>query len=188
MQARQNEKMAGLISKNAMSLDKREPVFSKQTQSSVAKPTLEHPTIWTRIQESWITEVAALVVSACAIAGIAGLLWKYNERQLPSWNGVSLNSLVSWLTTVAGICMGYVAATSIAQLKWVWFAQEARKMEDMRLFNAAGDVVGAIELLMRLKVRYADCRVEPCEWNTSLIQSQAFCRYHPAGHHSCHRP
>ena len=114
--------------------------------------------MWTRMQESWVMEFVALIVSACAIAAIAGLLSKYNAQKLPSWNGVSINSLVSWLTTVAGICMGYVAGMSIAQLKWVWFAQEARKMEDMKLFNGAGGVVGALELLLKLRVRCVDCQ------------------------------
>lgn len=136
-----------------------EPEPPHQRQPHDANPTPERPSIWTRIQESWITEFVALIVSAGAIAAIAGLLSKYNEQQLPSWDGVSLNSLVSWLTTAAGICMGYVAGTSIAQLKWVWFAQEARKMEDMRLFNAAGGVAGALELLLKLRVRYVDCQI-----------------------------
>jgi predicted permease len=130
------------------------PVVSPVAQQSPeAKSTSERPSLWTRIQESWITEFVALIVSAGAIAAIVGLLSKYNERELPSWNGVSLNSLVSWLTTAAGICIGYVAGTSIAQLRWVWMAQEPRKMEDLRLFSGADGVVGALELLLRLRFR-----------------------------------
>ena len=129
------------------------PEAPRRVQSQGAKSTSERPSLWTRIQESWITELVALVVSAGAIAAIVGLLSKYNESELPEWNGVSLNSLVSWLTTVAGICIGYVAGTSIGQLKWVHMAQKPRKLEDLKLFNGADGIVGPLELLLRLRFK-----------------------------------
>ncbi|KFH41272.1 hypothetical protein ACRE_080270 [Hapsidospora chrysogenum ATCC 11550] len=129
------------------------PEPPRRVQSQGAKSTSERPSLWTRIQESWITELVALIVSAGAIAAIVGLLSKYNETELPEWNGVSLNSLVSWLTTAAGICIGYVAGTSIGQLRWAYMARKARRMEDLKLFNGADGVVGALELLWRLRLK-----------------------------------
>lgn len=131
------------------------PPHSRQSLDarSTSTSTSERPNLLTRIQESWITEFVALIVSAGAIAAIVALLSKYNETELPEWHGVSLNSLVSWLTTAAGICIGYVAGTSVAQLRWVWMAQESRKMEDLKLFNGADGIVGALELLLRLRLR-----------------------------------
>jgi hypothetical protein len=164
MPAEHSEKAAGLpsqvvtaVDQQQPSMDQPEPKLTHQPQPNLSKPTAERPSIWTRIQESWITEFVALIVAAGAIVAIVVLLSKYDRTELPSWNGVTLNALVSWLTTAAGICLAYVAGMTIAQLKWVWFAQQARSLEDLKLFNGAGDVAGAIELLVRLRARYVDC-------------------------------
>lgn len=164
MPAEQNEKAADIPSQSATTGNQQQPLIdqpepelnSHQPQADLPKPTGERPSIWTRIQESWITEFLALIVASGAIAAIVILLSKYDRTELPSWNGVTINSVVSWLTTAAGICMAYVAGMVISQLKWVWFAQQARSIEDMRLFNGAGGVAGALELMVRLRVRYAD--------------------------------
>ncbi|KFY31159.1 hypothetical protein V493_01335 [Pseudogymnoascus sp. VKM F-4281 (FW-2241)] len=162
MPAEHYEKVADLPSQSATAgnqqqplIDQQEPELnSHQPQDDLPKPTGERPSIWTRIHESWITEFLALIVAAGAIAAIVILLSKHDRTERPSWNGVTINSVVSWLTTAAGICMAYVAGMVISQLKWVWFAQQARSIEDMRLFNGAGGVAGALELMVRLRVRH----------------------------------
>ena len=166
MPTEQSDKSVGPPSQDATTVDQEQPVIahpqpelSQQLQLDLPKPGTEHPSRWTRIQESWIAEFVVLVIAASAFAAIVILLSKYDGTALPSWNGVTLNSLVSWLSTIAGICMAYVAGITIAQLKWVWFAQEARSIDDMRLFNGAGGAWGAAQLLVRLRLRYVDCLV-----------------------------
>jgi len=93
-------------------------------------------------------------VSALALIAIVAALNHYNDQPLPDWRHVSLNTLVSWLSTLAKACITLLASASLSQLKWVWFAEQKRKLSDLRTFDAASrGAFGSLELLSLQKGR-----------------------------------
>ncbi|PYH92403.1 hypothetical protein BO71DRAFT_420837 [Aspergillus ellipticus CBS 707.79] len=83
------------------------------------------------------------------------LLAFYNQRPQPSWQYVSLNSIISWLSTLSKGSLVFAVGEMIGQLKWVWFAQQQRPLIHLRSFDSASrGPWGSLGLFWTLRARH----------------------------------
>ncbi|KAL2797288.1 hypothetical protein BJX66DRAFT_335191 [Aspergillus keveii] len=101
----------------------------------------------------WSLELIALILSIGTIVAIVLVLRRYDGRQQPGWQGISLNSLLSWLSTVAKAYLLFSLTESLGQLKWAWFSSKNHPLSDLKVFDSAsrGGFLGALELIWRVK-------------------------------------
>jgi hypothetical protein len=151
----------------------RDLADSSGAPSSTSK---KGPLATLQAEEWWKWEIAGILGSAAAIAGIIGILLALNNKQQPSWArpqnycvkvpytnkmechnaSVSINSLISWLSTIAKICVFIPVTKGLGQLKWVWFAEKERTLADLETFDSATrGVTGSAMLVWKLRGRYA---------------------------------
>lgn len=103
-------------------------------------------------KDYWSWELFGVLGSAAILIGIAIILQRYNGKRQPSWEHVSLNSLISWLSTAAKACLLVPITRGLGQLKWVWFAEKERPLSDLEEFDSASrGIAGSARLLWRLK-------------------------------------
>lgn len=103
-------------------------------------------------KDYWSWELFGVFGSAAILIGIAIILHRYNGKRQPSWEHVSLNSLISWLSTAAKVCLLVPITRGLGQLKWVWLAEKERPLSDLEEFDSASrGIAGSANLLWRLK-------------------------------------
>ncbi|EHK50836.1 hypothetical protein TRIATDRAFT_94133 [Trichoderma atroviride IMI 206040] len=103
-------------------------------------------------KDYWGWEIFGVLGSAAIIVGIAVILDRFDGKRQPSWEHVSLNSLISWLSTAAKFCLLMPISRGLGQLKWVWFAEKKRPLSDLEEFDSASrSISGSAKLLWRLK-------------------------------------
>jgi hypothetical protein len=106
------------------------------------------------IDDAWIVEWLALLISAQSLTAIVLVLHHYNDKKLPHWHSFSLNTLISFLSTVAEACAMYSISTSLGQMKWEWFARASRSLSGLNAFDEAGrGLIGSVQLLFGQRVR-----------------------------------
>ncbi|KAL3487460.1 hypothetical protein BJX62DRAFT_240953 [Aspergillus germanicus] len=132
------------IRHSANSLNTEPSTLSSNEQPPKVDP--ESFTVWTR-------ELVTLIISIGTIVVIVLVLRRYDGRQQPDWQGISLNSLLSWLSTVAKACLLFSLTESLGQLKWAWISSESQPLSDLKVFDSAsrGGLFGSLELLWRVK-------------------------------------
>ena len=102
--------------------------------------------------KDWRLEGGSLLLSIICTAGVLVLLWKYDNKPLPHWYGITFNSAISYLSDVAKTALLYPVAESMSQLKWVWFwnPTKPRVMDDLETYNQASrDPFGSIAMLCK---------------------------------------
>jgi hypothetical protein len=57
------------------------------------------------------------VGSAVALIGIVIILRVFDGKRQPSWEGVSLNSVISWISTIAKVFILMPITSGLGQLK-----------------------------------------------------------------------
>ncbi|PYH94643.1 hypothetical protein BO71DRAFT_398793 [Aspergillus ellipticus CBS 707.79] len=83
------------------------------------------------------------------------ILGVYDQQPQPTWQKVSLNSVISWLSTLSKASLLFAVGEMLGQLKWVWFAQKERPMLDLRAFDSASrGAWGSLGLCWTLRVRH----------------------------------
>jgi hypothetical protein len=103
-------------------------------------------------KDYWGWELFGILGSAAILIGIALILNTFDGKRQPSWEHVSLNSLISWLSTAAKFCILMPITSGLGQLKWVWFAEKERPLSDLQEFDSASrGIPGSAKLLWRLK-------------------------------------
>ena len=138
------------------------PAFSTTTFNLESKNNVHRERsldVWQRwvntlslLESWWLWEAIGVLGSAASLNGIAVILSKYDEKEQPHWQRMSLNTLISWLSTLAKVCVLVPISRGLGQLKWLWFVEEGRALSDLRVFDAASrGVVGSAELVWRLK-------------------------------------
>lgn len=106
-------------------------------------------------KDYWAWELFGVLGSAAIFIGIAIILDRFDGKRQPSWEHVSLNSLISWLTTAAKFFVLVPITLSLGQLKWVWFAEKERPLSDLEEFDSASrGIFGSARLLWRLRGRW----------------------------------
>jgi hypothetical protein len=106
------------------------------------------------IDDAWIVEWLALLISALSLTAIVLVLRHYNNKKLPHWHSFSLNTLISFLSTIAEACAMYSISTTLGQLKWEWFARARRSFSGLNAFDSAGrGLIGSVQLLFGQRLR-----------------------------------
>jgi hypothetical protein len=107
------------------------------------------------LDDWWVLETIALVLSAVLLVAVYVLLQSYDGEPQPDWELISLNTIVSWLGTLSKSMVLVPVSRSLGQLKWVWYARKPRAMSDLHKFDAASrGVLGSLELLFSESGRY----------------------------------
>lgn len=135
------------------------PIVKAKTNPTSTKPgsSLENKTSPSSSalhvsKDYWGWEFFGILGSAAIIIGIAIILNRFDGKRQPSWEHVSLNSLISWLSTAAKLCLLVPITRGLGQLKWVWFAEKERPLSDLEEFDSASrGIPGSAKLLWRLK-------------------------------------
>ncbi|KAM0263726.1 hypothetical protein ACHAQJ_001040 [Trichoderma viride] len=103
-------------------------------------------------KDYWGWELFGVLGSAAILISIAVILDSLNGKRQPSWEHVSLNSLISWLSTAAKFCVLVPLTRGLGQLKWVWFSEKERPLSDLEEFDSASrGIFGSAKLLWRLR-------------------------------------
>ncbi|KAL7906537.1 hypothetical protein GGI35DRAFT_482692 [Trichoderma velutinum] len=124
----------------------------KKSQSSIEGSISSSSSALHVSNDYWGWELFGVLGSAAILIGIAIILNKFDGKRQPSWEHVSLNSLLSWLSTAAKFCILVPITRSLGQLKWVWFAEKERPLSDLEEFDSASrGISGSAKLLWRLK-------------------------------------
>ncbi|CAI7618969.1 unnamed protein product [Penicillium glandicola] len=109
----------------------------------------------TSISDWFIWEALAIVISLLLLIAIIIVLSRFNGHPQPTWEYVSLNSLISWLSTISKGCVLFAISEALGQLKWVWFTQKTRSMLDLRTFDGASrGFYGSGELIWSLRAKH----------------------------------
>ena len=100
---------------------------------------------------SWNLEIISIVVSCASVAGIIGVLARFNGRSLPEWPlNITLNTLIALLATIANANLLPPIQSGLSQLKWVRFKNKRAPLTDMEAFDdASRGTWGAIKLLAK---------------------------------------
>jgi hypothetical protein len=103
-------------------------------------------------RDYWVWEFFGAVGSAVALIGIVIILRVFDGKRQPSWDGVSLNSVISWISTVAKMFILMPVTSGLGQLKWAWFVGRKRPLSDLQIFDSASrGISGSAKLLWKLK-------------------------------------
>jgi hypothetical protein len=143
----------------------REPATTSNTRPLLGSPSSHHEasekprvnpgwwsTILSRLNEWWFWEFFGLIGSALTLVAIVMVLHQYDSERQPSWERMSLNTLISWLSTLAKLLVFIPLSTAIGQLKWLWMAERQRHLADIGTFDSASrGVLGSIRLLWTVK-------------------------------------
>ncbi|KAI9696315.1 MAG: hypothetical protein M1820_008157 [Bogoriella megaspora] len=113
------------------------------------------PSARRHIWESWVWEVASLVLSVSSFAAIAITVGLFNNKPPSSWKfDLTLNGVVSFLAVLNKAALVMPVASCISQLKWIWFASKARRLEDFEDFDEASrGPLGSLKLLWDFRFR-----------------------------------
>lgn len=118
------------------------------------KETPAKRSIWTMSSDWFVWEALAMTLSLAFLIAIIVILSRYNNRPQPSWNYMSLNSLVSWLSTFSKGCALFAISETIGQLKWTWLSKQTRPVSHLRTFDSASrGLYGSAELIWSLQSR-----------------------------------
>ncbi|KFY70239.1 hypothetical protein V499_09332 [Pseudogymnoascus sp. VKM F-103] len=100
----------------------------------------------------WAQEYATLLASFASFIAMVALLAAFDGKVVATWNGVTLNAVVSILSLIMKASLAYVLAECLAQWKWVLFACEARPLIDFdRIDAATRGPLGSLRVLARTK-------------------------------------
>ncbi|OBT83439.1 hypothetical protein VE02_07869 [Pseudogymnoascus sp. 03VT05] len=100
----------------------------------------------------WAQEYAAVLGSFASFIAMVALLAAFDGKVVGTWNGVTLNAVVSILSLIMRASLAYVLAKCLAQWKWVLFAREARPLIDFdRIDAVTRGPLGSLRVLARTK-------------------------------------
>jgi hypothetical protein len=103
----------------------------------------------TSLENWWVLEIAALLLSALLLAATGVLLQHYDDEPQPDWEMMSLNTLVAWMGTLSRALVLLPVSRSLGQLKWTWFATRPQNLADVQSFDdASRGVIGSMQLLL----------------------------------------
>ncbi|KAF5013007.1 hypothetical protein FDECE_954 [Fusarium decemcellulare] len=101
---------------------------------------------------AWGPEVWACLGSVASFIAIVALLSHFNNKPVFTWNGVTLNALVSVLSVAMKASMAYVTAECMAQWKWILFTREPRLLIDFdRIDAATRGPLGSLRILLKTR-------------------------------------
>jgi hypothetical protein len=73
------------------------------------------------LNNSWVYEILASLISLVMLAAIFGVLHHYDSSDVDLWSHAwALSSLVGLLATISQTTLAVPLASCISQLKWTW--------------------------------------------------------------------
>lgn len=101
---------------------------------------------------AWGSELLAVLGSSASLVAMLVLLSRFDGKAPFTWNGVTLNTIVSTLSLVIKTSLAYVMAECIAQWEWILFAREPRLLIDFdRIDSATRGPLGSVKVLLKTK-------------------------------------
>ncbi|KAK7512480.1 uncharacterized protein IWZ02DRAFT_502326 [Phyllosticta citriasiana] len=92
----------------------------------------------TLIRDAWIWEILSIALSFIALAVMAGILYKIDDKPLNWWTlPIRPNSLISIPAAIAKAALVLPATESISQLKWLYVGSSSRRLTDLQRFDDA---------------------------------------------------
>lgn len=127
------------------------PDSRSKTPSIVTEKELPLPPKRRFWHVSWIWETLSLLLSISCITAVLTLLLFYNNKPIPTWRFLTLNTAISILAVVAKSALLVPVAEVISQQKWYWFwGDDARPLSDFQRHDAASrGPWGSFVLLLR---------------------------------------
>lgn len=103
----------------------------------------------------WLVEWLILLCSTLFMVALTCILGVFNGRVIPTlYGGININTIVSLLATGMHIALGMLFLTIFGALRFIWYC-EARSLEDLDLFGAAGQPsLDTIQLLGKALRKY----------------------------------
>ncbi|KAF9881496.1 hypothetical protein CkaCkLH20_00642 [Colletotrichum karsti] len=99
---------------------------------------------------AWGPEYSALAGAIISFAAMVTLLAHFDGRDVFTWQGVTLNAIVSILSVATKAAIAYVLAECMAQWKWILFAREERPLIDFdRIDSATRGPLGSLRIIFR---------------------------------------
>ncbi|KAK1974446.1 hypothetical protein LZ30DRAFT_408673 [Colletotrichum cereale] len=101
---------------------------------------------------AWGPEYWALVGGIASFIGMVGLLASFDNKPIFTWQGVTLNTIVSILSVTIKASISFVISECLAQWKWILFIREDRVLIDFdRIDAATRGPLGSLRILLRTK-------------------------------------
>ncbi|KAG7067948.1 Carboxylic ester hydrolase [Colletotrichum scovillei] len=126
-------------------------VTQLQSQEQTA-PVMLHSLRWS----AWGPEYWALVGGIISFTAMVVLLACFDGKPIFTWNGVTLNAVVSILSVTMKAAVAFVLSECLAQWKWILFTREDRPLMDFdRIDAATRGPLGSLRIIFRTRGAYA---------------------------------
>jgi hypothetical protein len=89
-----------------------------------------------KLRVPWKWEIVASMTSSALLIGMIITLAVFNGKEIYSWHGVTLNTVVSVLSTASKAMLLFALEESIGQWKWVSFSRQFRLLIDLERIDA----------------------------------------------------
>ncbi|KAJ0309417.1 hypothetical protein COL516b_002661 [Colletotrichum fioriniae] len=105
---------------------------------------------------AWGPEYWALVGGIISFTAMVVLLAHFDGKPISTWNGVTLNAVVSILSVTMKAAVAFVLSECLAQWKWILFTREDRPLMDFdRIDAATRGPLGSLRIIFRTQGAYA---------------------------------
>lgn len=118
------------------------------------------------IEDWWLTEITAMLVSCLLIVALCLVLRHYDGRRVPNLriegfghsNNITLGTIVSLLITLSVAASLAAVQSSISQLKWQWYSSngkraKSRPLRDLDILDSASrGFTGSVMMLWKLRL------------------------------------
>ncbi|TKA83855.1 hypothetical protein B0A55_00160 [Friedmanniomyces simplex] len=103
----------------------------------------------------WLLDIGSLLLSLGSVLSVIALLVHYDNKPLPTWHSVTLNTVIGYLAQLAQVCLTGPVGNAISQLKWsrVWQEAKPRSIKDFQRYDAASrGPLGALSVVFMVPV------------------------------------
>lgn len=118
----------------------------------------------------WRGECIYIFICLLATGLLVLVLSTYNNRPVPAphWIGsLQLDTFIIAMITIIRVSMGAIVESSLSQAAWIWVSQARQqscrhkaRLGDFKIFDEASrGLLGSLNLLWHLKIRYDACHV-----------------------------
>ncbi|KAK1531655.1 hypothetical protein CPAR01_11304 [Colletotrichum paranaense] len=115
-------------------------------------PVMLHSLRWS----AWGPESWALVGGIISFTAMVVLLARFDGKPIFTWNGVTLNTVVSILSVTMKAAVAFVLSECLAQWKWILFTREDRPLMDFdRIDAATRGPLGSLRIIFRTRGAHA---------------------------------
>ena len=100
----------------------------------------------------WGYQYLTILLSLACFAALIILLAHFDQKPVFTWQGVTLNAIISILSVAIKAALAYVVSECLAQWKWILFWREERPLIDFdRIEGATRGPLGSLRVLLRTR-------------------------------------